>query len=446
MTAADKLNQIDERLTALGNQMQSILDSASDDCLSDNQRSQYDKLDAEYDAKLAEKDAIRADIERQDKLNERLAADGQSDLQSSGSVSQPQQLGNPRDAFLEDPQRGFKTHREFLLAAMETAQSGKISDPRIKSLAVGSDEAGTVSDPYGGFLLPAGFSPELLSVGNEGDPTAGRTMDVPMMSQTLSIPARVDKTHTSSVSGGLQVYRRNETDTASSTRMEFEQIKLEPTMLFGLSYATEELLARSPISFVALLSAGFGDEFAAKVLKEKLFGTGAGQMQGVVNAACTVSVAKETGQAAATIVYENVINMRSRCWGYSNGIWIANHDCLPQLMLMNQSVGTGGIPVWQPSAMEDHPDMLLGRPLFFSEFAETVGTLGDLICGNWSQYLEARIGEQQQAESIHVRFVNHERTFKFWLENDGKPWWTAALTPNQSSSTLSPFVTLAARA
>ena len=89
--------------------------------------------------------------------------------------------------------------------------------------------------------------------------------------------------------------------------------------------------------------------------------------------------------------------------------------------------------------------MLLGRPLFFSEFCETVGTLGDLICGNWSQYLEGTLSSQQRAESVHVRFVNHERTFKFWMENDGKCWWRAALTPNQSTTTLSPFVILEAR-
>jgi len=53
--------------------------------------------------------------------------------------------------------------------------------------------------------------------------------------------------------------------------------------------------------------------------------------------------------------------------------------------------------------------------------------------------------QRQSAESVHVRFVNHERTFKFWLRNAGAPWWRSALTPNKSSVTLSPFVTLAAR-
>jgi hypothetical protein len=49
-------------------------------------------------------------------------------------------------------------------------------------------------------------------------------------------------------------------------------------------------------------------------------------------------------------------------------------------------------------------------------------------------------------ESIHVRFLYNERTFRFVLLNAGQPWWKSALTPKHSSNTLSPFVTLAPRA
>ena len=50
------------------------------------------------------------------------------------------------------------------------------------------------------------------------------------------------------------------------------------------------------------------------------------------------------------------------------------------------------------------------------------------------------------AESIHVRFLTHGRSLKFWLRNAGMPWWNAPLTPKKGTNTLSPFVTLAERA
>lgn len=347
--------------------------------------------------------------------------------------------------FEKDPKKGFSSPREFLSCVIEAGR-GYAEDSRLRYLTVGSDEARGNSDPAGGFLVPVGFSPELLKIEAESDPMGGLTRKLPMATTIVKIPARVDTNHTSSVSGGLTVTRRPETVAGTASQVTLSQVTMEAHSLFGLSYATEELLTDSPISFAALLAAGFSDQFTSHLIGERITGTGVGEFTGVLNAACLVSISKETGQAATSLVYENVINMRSRCWGYSKAVWLANHDTMPMLMLMNQSVGTGGMPVWQPSAREDHPDLLLGRPLIFTEYCKTLGTVGDLILGNWSEYLEGMYQPLQNAESIHVRFVSHERAFKFWLRNAGQPWWKAALTPKNSSNTLSPFVVCNTRA
>jgi HK97 family phage major capsid protein len=227
--------------------------------------------------------------------------------------------------------------------------------------------------------------------------------------------------------------------------MQVEQVKLSATSLTGLSYATEELLTDSAISFAAILERGFRDEFASKILYEKLHGTGAGTLEGVINAAATVSVAKETGQAADTITYQNVVKMRSRCWGYGKAIWLYNQDALPQLMQMYMSIGTAGVPMWQNSAREGEPDLLLGRPAYPTEYCASIGDTGDIILGNWSEYLYGVRQQLESAESLHVRFEYNERTFRFSMRNAGACWWRAALTPKKSSTTLSPFVKLDAR-
>jgi HK97 family phage major capsid protein len=421
----------------------------------DNDR---DLTDDEREA-IESRDTLIAQLDEQiaaenRSFKERIAAANNDRIKQAGqrrskadSFTSAGSVGNPKDAFLEDPKKGFRDHREFLCSVMEAGRNyGVTDDRRLKYLATaGSDEQSSISDPYGGFLVPQGFSPNVMNVMAEADPIASRVTQIPMENAVVPINARVDKDHTTSVSGGLVVGRREETQGATSSRMQFEQVILNAQSLFGLAFASEELLARSPVSFVALLEAGFRDEFPAKLINERLNGTGVGQFEGVVNSPCIVSVAKETGQAADTIVYENIIKMRARCWGYGNAIWLANHDTLPQLMLMNQAVGTGGVVVWQPSAREGEPELLLGRPIFFTEFTKTVGDTGDIVLGNWSQYLEGTLSPMQQAESMHVRFENHERTFKFWIENDGRCWWRSALTPKNSTATLSPFVKLDAR-
>ena len=415
---------------------------------------------AEYDAKFAEAESIPAQItavqeEKKKKASRQAQIAGAQRAAApaprrAASEPLPATGGAPMTTepqWVNDPAKGWKTPRDFLLDVIEAGQDpGRALDnERLRYMAVGSDEARGNSDPAGGFLIPEAFSPDLMTVKPEDDYLGSLTTKVPMKQPIVKIPARTDKDHTTSVSGGLTVTRRPETVTATASVMTMEQVVLSATGLFGLSYATEELLVDSPISFAAILARGFSEQFAAQLMKERIRGSGVGEYQGVLNAPGTVSVSKETGQAAATILKENIDKMRSRCWGYGKAVWLANYDTLPQLRSLVQAVGTGGVPVPYFTTDTNGNAYLDGRPCIFTEFASTLGTVGDLILGNWSEYLEGIYQPMQTAESMHVRFVNHERTFKFWTRNAGQFWWKSALTPQNGANTLSPIVTLATR-
>ena len=164
-----------------------------------------------------------------------------------------------------------------------------------------------------------------------------------------------------------------------------------------------------------------------------------------MNTPALISVAKEAAQPADTIVTENIDNMAARCWRYSSAVWLANHDTRPQLRGLVRVIGTAGSVI---SYFQNNPqgvETLDGRPIFFTEFAQTLGDLGDIVLGNWSEYLEGTYQTPRQDESIHVRFVALERAFRFYRRNDGQWWWRSALTPKRGA-TLSPAVTLAERA
>ena len=412
--------------------------------MTEEQAKQVDALLAEAEDFKTQADKLKADADRIARLDAALA-----DVPAS-----PIPAGAGHHVQIEDkksdPMFGFKAPADFLLAVVKHGRNegrGLKVDQRLAPLmaVVGSDEQSGANDAYGGFLVPETLAPGLLSIPAELDPMAAMTQKVPMASPIVKINARVDKNHSKSVSGGLIVYRREQAESVTAKRMEAEQIQLNAHSLMGLSYATEEILVDSPVSFAALLEAGFRDEFTAKLHDERLNGSGVGQFLGILNSAALVTVAKEAGQAEDTVVFNNVLKMRARAWGYANAIWCANHDVLPQLAVMSIPVGTGGVPVFISSANPDIPDILFGRPIIFTEFCKTVGDVGDICLCNCSQYLEGTYQPIQGASSIHVRFVNHEQAFKFWMRNDGRPWWTSALTPKNSAATLSPFVTLAAR-
>lgn len=349
-----------------------------------------------------------------------------------------------RDKWAKDPKRGFKDHREFFGAVMHAGRGGR-PDERLKPLATqGSDEQGAYSDPAGGYLVPHGVAPGILSLDAEGDVLAPYVTKIPMTAPTVTFNARVDKNHSTSVSGGFTVTRRPETGDGSSSRMTFEQVTLTANEEFGLAFASERILQDSPISFVAIIQAGFASEYAAFAMEERLWGGGTGERLGLMNAPAKVEIAKETGQAAATITKTNIDKMAARCWRYEQAVWIASRTTRVQLKSLVQVVGTGGNAVPYFVAEGGMPT-LDGRPLFFTERAAALGTVGDLVLANLSEYLEGQYQGEQYAESIHVRFAAAERAFRFYRRTDGRPWWSSVLTPKRGD-TLAPIVTLATRA
>lgn len=357
-----------------------------------------------------------------------------------------------KEKFLDDPMRGFSSGRSFFVAVQMHSRGAPLSADlraRLKSLqppatpmaAAGSDEQGVYSDPAGGFMVPKGMLPGVKTVGFDPDPIAPLTQKIPMQTVKVGINARVDKDHSSSVSGGLQVYRRSEISQVTATRMLFEQVELTADELMGVAYATDLILRASPESFAAILDRGFRDEYGAKGFSERLDANGVGKPLGVNNADCKIDVAKETNQPARSIVYKNLVNMRARCWNYGAAVWLANHDCLPELLSITAPGST--VPLFSQAA-GGIPD-LFGRPIFFSEFMKTVGTVGDLQVGVWSEYLEGEYAPIENVSSIHVRFLEAETCFRFWKMNGGAPWWRTVLTP-KNGATLAPFVRLATRA
>lgn len=344
----------------------------------------------------------------------------------------------------KDPMAGFKTSQEFFSAiAKNRGRAG--SDERLRYLAaVGSDEHNTQDGQYGGFGVPEAMLTEVKKVTPEMNPLAERVTSVPMEAPSVKLNARVDKDHSSSVAGGLQVYRRGEEGAATSSRQSMEQIVLSANSLTGLTYATRELIYSSPATVASIL-ADFPQAFADKEFEEMLNGSGVDEFEGIANCPATISVAKEGGQAADTIVKENILKMRARCWGFQNAVWIANHDAYPQLAVVGGD-GNGSGNLYQNSISEDRPDTLLGRPIFYSEYTETLGDKGDIYLLDMSQYLMGEYKAMESMSSVHVRFVENEEAFRFDKSNDARSWWRSALTPRKGASTLSPFVTLAARA
>jgi len=224
-------------------------------------------------------------------------------------------------------------------------------------------------------------------------------------------------------------------------------MELSLKKLTGLCYATDELL-QDAAALESIIMKGFAEEFGFLVDDAIIRGTGVGKPLGILNSDALVTVAKEGGQAAKSILAENIINMYSRCSSESKANWYINRDVLPQLFTMSLPVGTGGAPIFMPAGgISGSPyNTLLGRSIIPMEQCSTLGTVGDIIFADFGEYIWSDKGDIDAAASIHVRFLYDEQVFRFIYRCEGQPGWKSALTPYKGTNTISPFVALAARA
>jgi HK97 family phage major capsid protein len=374
-------------------------------------------------------------------IMDKLAAEPAVNPMAVETKSQP---ATPKDKLPE-----FKGFGDYLNAVRRSQTPGLSSDNRLDGLKAASGLNET--DPgAGGYLVAPQYATEIFKRAYATGALASRARRMTMSSNTLKINA-VDETSraTGSRHGGVQAYFRFEADTAAASRPKFRQMTLTLNELMAIYYATDEILADTT-ALGNLAGEAFAEEFGWILDNTILRGTGAGQPAGILSGNATVSIAKESGQVAGTVVWENIVKMRSRLWARSreNSVWFIHQDVEPQLQTMAMPVGVGGVPVYLPAtgAAGTPYDTLFGRPVVPIEQCSTVGTVGDIVLADLSQYLLAEKGGMEAMASAHVRFLYAEQTFRFMMRVDGQPLWSTALTPANGTNTVSPFITLATRA
>jgi len=346
----------------------------------------------------------------------------------------------------------------FLQAVVVHAKGGPF-DPRLAMIPTSAASGlNTSVGSDGGFLVRTDFSTALLARAMEESVLANRctTIDIGEGSDGLELPY-IEETSRANGSrwGGVQVFRRAEADTVAASKPKFGILRIDLEDMMGICYATDRAM-RDAASLGQVIQTAFGSEFAFRIDDEIIRGTGVGQCLGILNSPALVTQAAEAAQVADTIVAENVIKMRSRMRARNRNkmAWFINQEAEPQLPLMVVKVknvaGTenvGGAPVYMPAngLSVDGFDTLFGKPVIPIEQASAIGDVGDIMALDLTDYLLIRKGALETAESIHVRFLYGENTFRFTYRINGAPAWKTALTPYKGAATTSPFVALAAR-
>lgn len=462
-----KIEELRTRLEELNQKAKDIVAQADEE---KRDLSEEDRKD--LDQTLADFEACKGELERREKLEEQTA----TLTQGTGRKTLPNQLA-PRDEEIEPARKptsrlpvahaepisqltrgryGWNSLGEFAGAVKQASVNGGNMDPRLaKALATPTTYGNEGVGADGGFAVPPDFRNEIMIkvVGEES--LVGRTNQLTSSSNSVTIPK--DETTPWQTSGGVLATWETEGGLKAQSKPSFEATTVRLNKLTCLVPVTDELIEDAPM-LDGYLRRKAPEKIGFKVNLAIIQGTGVGQPLGILNAASTVSVAKETSQPADTIYAANIFKMWSRMYGpwRSNAVWLINQDIEPQLFQMTIPIknvaGTenvGGSVVYLPAnGLSSSPfATLMGRPVIPSQAMETLGDLGDIMFVDLNQYLTiVKTGGVRAETSIHLWFDYDITAFRFVLRIGGQPWWTSAISPRDGSTTMGPAVVLAERA
>jgi len=363
----------------------------------------------------------------------------------------------------------FKSSGDFFsVVARASNRENPVVDPRLAEyLNVRSAASGQnlTTDSEGGYLVPPDYAAELLNVAQSESVLFPEVTRIPISGNRLIVneidqETRKDgSTDVKGRNGGLLAYWTAEAGDYTATKMKFKPNQTDLHKLTGVCYATEEMLEDLP-AMGGYIAQGFADEFTFKIDDGILNGTGSGMPQGILHSGngALVTIAKETDQAAASLVLNNILKMfnampaRNR----KNAKWYINQDLeivLMQILMNTGSIVAGettanfGVPLYVPAGgLASAPNgLLLGRPIVPIEQASALGTAGDINFLDLSQYRWIDKGGMNAQTSLHVRFLQDEMAFKFTYRCGGKPIWSNKISAYKGTTERSPFVTLGTR-
>lgn len=306
----------------------------------------------------------------------------------------------------------------------------------------------SVKPSDGGFLIPEMLRAELLRVSLETAVVRSRARVIPMDSLTVPFPTVDSTSNVSSVYGGITGYWTEEGATLTESKPRFGRVELKANKLVLYVEVPNELLMDARPSMEAFISEIFPEALAWFEDVAFFVGGGVGEPLGFLNAPAKISVDR-VGSSSGVVTWADVVGMYCRMLPQSLGraVWVVSPDTVAGLLTMPFTAG-GTQPIllggggFNNGGVEGAPMTILGRPVIVSEKARQYGTSGDINFVDFGFYLLGDRQAMSARQSEDFKFNTDVTAFRVIERLDGRPWLRSAITPQNNSSTLSPFVTL----
>lgn len=311
----------------------------------------------------------------------------------------------------------------------------------------------TTTGGDGGFAVPTQFLGPILDAALAREAVRPNARVIPMVSKAATAGVFDYADGTSGKRAGLQLTWGAEAGALPEQKGKLRELNLQAHKGNIFVRVSNELLSDAP-NFDRQLGEAMVAAVASGLDLAFISGTGAGQPLGILNAPNVIAVAAEGGQAADTILLQNLTKIVGRLApaSYASSVWLVHPTCVPQLYLMAYTVknvaGTENVGGTAAQAITAGPDgslRIFGRPAVVTEACSAVGDVGDVILADLSRYVVGLRADATIARDQSRYFDSDETAFRLIIRVDGQPADAAATKLRDGTNTVSPFVTLAAR-
>jgi HK97 family phage major capsid protein len=297
----------------------------------------------------------------------------------------------------------------------------------------------------GGYTVPPDFYHQLMALVAENSFIRPRAFVVPMASASTQIPyLDVTTAQTAGVTpffGGVTMNWTGEAQTRTETEPTFKQMELKAWELSGYSVSSNVLLQDSAFGLEKFLMNLFAMSIAWFEEYAFLVGNGVGKPQGMKDCNAAIALSRNT---ASHVYFADVAGMWAKLlpasWG--KAIWCFSPSVIPELLQLKDGSSRAIFISIDQGAVKGPNWSLLGRPALPTEKIPALGTKGDLMLLDPSLYV---IGDRMSVEiasSEHVNFLKNQMTWRVVERVDGQPWLDGAITLQDATTQVSPFVVL----
>jgi len=379
-----------------------------------------------------------------DNLRKQLPANSPLSLQNFGPGSRAL-TGGPGNG------GGFENVGDFMQALYRRSKGegydARLEPLRIQAATIGESGPGST----GSFAVPEQFVYKAFAEDLQDTVLLQLCDKVTMTSDKLGIPGYADTDHNSTAPFGITWATIPESGSFGDYQaLPFKKINLVARKSGAIFSASNEWLADADPAMRQRLESIFQASLRWYCESQLWNGVGGSEVLGALVGDGALSITKESGQSADTIMTENILKMwaRLRPGSHNRAIFCANPTTFPQLATLSIAVGTGGsvVSLLQPSGIAGGPaTSILGRPLYLSEHLPALGNAGDLCLLDPLLYV---LGDRKQIvvdASPHIRFQYDETAFRAQVRFDGQPALSSVLQP-ANGDTCAWLVKIAERA